>query len=112
MKTFLSIGAGPGIGFATAERFAKENFQVILAARNAVRTHELAEKLKSKGYKAEVQKVDSGDPESVAALIAAGRHSCVGARVVRGLPGKRDSRRDGDGCYTGVAGFEGSRGGG
>jgi NAD(P)-dependent dehydrogenase (short-subunit alcohol dehydrogenase family) len=26
MKTFLSIGAGPGMGFATAERFAKEGF--------------------------------------------------------------------------------------
>ena len=35
MKTFLSIGAGPGMGFATADRFAKEGFQVVLAARSA-----------------------------------------------------------------------------
>ena len=27
MKTFLSIGSGPGMGLATAERFAKEDFR-------------------------------------------------------------------------------------
>jgi short-subunit dehydrogenase len=70
MKTFLSIGAGPGMGFATAERFAKEGFQIVLAARNAVKTQQLADKLKSKGYKAEVRTVDSSDPEGVAKLVA------------------------------------------
>ena len=35
MKTFLSIGSGPGMGFATAERFAREGFQVVLSARDA-----------------------------------------------------------------------------
>jgi NAD(P)-dependent dehydrogenase (short-subunit alcohol dehydrogenase family) len=70
MKTLLSIGAGPGMGFATAERFAKEGFQVVLAARNAAKTQELAEKLRSKGYKAEARKVDSSDPKSVADLVA------------------------------------------
>ena len=33
MSTFLSIGSGPGMGFATAERFAKEGFQVVLLTR-------------------------------------------------------------------------------
>jgi NAD(P)-dependent dehydrogenase (short-subunit alcohol dehydrogenase family) len=70
MKTFLSIGAGPGIGFATAERFAREGFQIVLAARGAAKTHQLAEKLKSKGHTAEARTVDSGDPESVAKLVA------------------------------------------
>jgi short-subunit dehydrogenase len=70
MKTFLSIGAGPGMGFATAERFAKEGFQLILAARNAAKTEQLAQKLKSKGYKAEVRTVDSSDPDGVAKLVA------------------------------------------
>lgn len=32
MKTFLSIGSGSGMGLATAERFAKEGFQVVLSA--------------------------------------------------------------------------------
>jgi NAD(P)-dependent dehydrogenase (short-subunit alcohol dehydrogenase family) len=70
MKTFLGIGAGPGMGFATAERFAGEGFQVVLAARNASNTRELAGRLKSKGYKAETETVNASDPEGVARLIA------------------------------------------
>jgi NAD(P)-dependent dehydrogenase (short-subunit alcohol dehydrogenase family) len=70
MKTFLSIGAGPGMGFATAERFAKEGFQIVLAARGATKTQQLADKLKSRGHTAEARTVDSGDPESVAKLVA------------------------------------------
>jgi NAD(P)-dependent dehydrogenase (short-subunit alcohol dehydrogenase family) len=70
MKTFLSIGAGPGMGFATAQRFAKEGFQVVLAARSAARTQELAERLISKGYKASARKVDASDPKSIAELVA------------------------------------------
>ena len=69
MKTFLSIGTGPGMGFATAERFAKDGFQVVLTARS-LRTQELADRLISKGYKASVRMVDAGDPASVAQLVA------------------------------------------
>ena len=70
MKTFLSIGAGPGMGLATAERFAREGFQVVLAARSVARTQELAERLMAKGYRASARKVDSADPNSVAELVA------------------------------------------
>jgi NAD(P)-dependent dehydrogenase (short-subunit alcohol dehydrogenase family) len=70
MKTFLSIGSGPGMGFETAERFAREGFQVVLSARNAARTQELADQLKAKGYKVDVRTVGSADPSSVASLIA------------------------------------------
>jgi len=70
MKTFLSIGSGPGMGLATAERFAKEGFHVILSARNAAKTKRLVEQLKAKGYGAEVRTVDTSDPKSVATLVA------------------------------------------
>src|SRR5262245_46613311 len=70
MKTFLSIGAGPGMGFATAERFAKEGFQVVLAARSVARTQGLAERLISNGYRASVREVDSGAPKRIAELVA------------------------------------------
>ncbi|MCC7254029.1 SDR family NAD(P)-dependent oxidoreductase [Hyphomicrobium sp.] len=70
MRTFLSVGAGPGMGFATAERFAKEGFQVILSARNAAKTQELANRLKANGYKAEARTVDTSDPSGVATLVA------------------------------------------
>jgi NAD(P)-dependent dehydrogenase (short-subunit alcohol dehydrogenase family) len=32
-KTFLSIASGPGIGLATARRFGREGYRVVLAAR-------------------------------------------------------------------------------
>jgi short-subunit dehydrogenase len=70
MTTFLSIGSGPGMGFATADRFAKEGFQVVLSARNAAKTRELADQLNAKGYKAEARTVDTSDPSSVASLVA------------------------------------------
>jgi NAD(P)-dependent dehydrogenase (short-subunit alcohol dehydrogenase family) len=70
MKTFLSIGTGPGMGFATAERFAMEGFQVVLAARSIARTQELADRLTRKGYKASTRKVDASDPKSIAELVA------------------------------------------
>jgi NAD(P)-dependent dehydrogenase (short-subunit alcohol dehydrogenase family) len=71
MKTFLSIGCGPGIGFATAERFASEDFQVVLSARDAARTQKLADQLRTKGYRAEARTVDASDPSSIVSLIAA-----------------------------------------
>lgn len=70
MKTFLSIGTGPGMGFATAERFAKEGFRVVLSARHEIRTKELADQLKSKGYKADVRIADASEARSITTLIA------------------------------------------
>jgi NAD(P)-dependent dehydrogenase (short-subunit alcohol dehydrogenase family) len=69
MKTFLSIGAGPGMGVAAAERFAREGFQVVLSARNSAKTQALVEQLKAQGHKAEMRTVDAGDPSSVASLV-------------------------------------------
>jgi NAD(P)-dependent dehydrogenase (short-subunit alcohol dehydrogenase family) len=71
MNTFLSIGSGPGMSYATAERFAHEGFQIVFSARDAAKTGELAERLGAKGHKADARNVNCGDPKSVAALIAA-----------------------------------------
>ena len=70
MKTFLSIGSGPGMGLATAERFAKEGFQVVLSARNAAKTQEFARQLNAKGLKADARTVNAAEPSSIASLIA------------------------------------------
>ncbi len=70
MKTFLSIGTGPGMGYETAARFAKEGFRVVLSARNAEKTNGLVEQLKAQGYSAEAETVDAANPDSVAALVA------------------------------------------
>ncbi|MEN3214053.1 SDR family NAD(P)-dependent oxidoreductase [Methylorubrum populi] len=69
MSTFLSIGSGPGMGLATAERFAREGFQIVLSARNEGKVRDLAEQLKAKGHKVETRTVDAGDPASVAKLV-------------------------------------------
>jgi len=69
MKTFLSIGSGPGIGFATAERFAKEGFQIVLASRNIESIQALNSKLIQQGFKVEARSVDASDPAKVAALV-------------------------------------------
>ena len=70
MKTFISIGTGPGMGFATAERFAKEGYAVVLAARSADKVRDLAAQLVAKGYKTEAATVDTSNGASVEALIS------------------------------------------
>ena len=82
MKTFLSIVSGPGNGLATAERFAKEGFQVVLSARKAPKTQVLADQLAAKGYEANVRTVDASDPSSVTALVAGVEMSFCGIEVV------------------------------
>lgn len=69
MKTFLSIGTGPGMGLATAERFAREGFRVVLGARQLDKTRDLASRLEAQGYKVDASVVDAADPASTAALV-------------------------------------------
>lgn len=70
MKTFLSFGSGPGIGLATAERFASEGFRVVLTGRNIEKLDRLADKLKGKGYTVETDALDVARPEAIAVLIS------------------------------------------
>lgn len=69
MKTFLSIGSGPGIGTSTAERFASEGFRVILTSRDTAKLAGRVADFASKGYTVESRKVDAGDLSSVHGLI-------------------------------------------
>jgi NAD(P)-dependent dehydrogenase (short-subunit alcohol dehydrogenase family) len=82
MKTFLSIGSGPGVSFATAERFAKHGFQIVFSSRNAAKTRALAEQLRAKGYRADGRTVDCGDPSSVASLVEEVERSFGGIEVL------------------------------
>lgn len=69
MKTYLLIGAGPGIGVATAERFAKEGFRVVLVSRSGKSIAPSVTALRNAGVNVEVETVDAGDPARVAALV-------------------------------------------
>lgn len=70
MKTFLSIGTGPGIGYETAERFAREGFRVVLSARNLDNLKVLVKRLEEAGYEAYAEQIDAADPQAIAQLIA------------------------------------------
>jgi short-subunit dehydrogenase len=68
-RTLLTIGAGPGMGLATAERFAEKGWHVMLAARNKSSLQQQVDTLKSKGFTATAHSVNAADAEDVAALI-------------------------------------------
>lgn len=69
MKTFLSIGSGPGIGIASATRFAREGFRVVLTSRNKHYVSGQVEALKAAGLQAEGRHVDASDINSINELI-------------------------------------------
>lgn len=69
MKTFLSIGSGPGIGAATAERFAREGYRLVLTSRDLRKLNNRADMLAAEGYEVETRSVDAGDLAGVATLV-------------------------------------------
>lgn len=70
-KTLLTIGAGPGIGLATARRFASEGYRVVLASRDPQRLRQRLAGTAAADFV--FDRVDAADPKDVAALVA--RHA-------------------------------------
>ena len=68
-KTYLIVGVGPGIGMATAERFAQAGYRIVLASRNTEKLEQLAEPMRAAGADVMVEQVDSSDAGQVDALI-------------------------------------------
>jgi len=68
-KTLLVIGSGPGIGFATAQRFAQEGYDIVLSSRNLKNLDTQAAALAQLGAKTSVVQLDAGKPQEVANLI-------------------------------------------
>lgn len=74
MTTFALIGAGPGLGLATARRFGSAGHTVALIARNAERLEEMTAELAREGIQARGFPADVLDIESLdAALYAAAK---------------------------------------
>lgn len=69
-KTILILGVGPGIGLATAARFAREGFHIIVAARDGERLRKLTQPLRDGGAEVIVETVDAGDPAAVSELVS------------------------------------------
>lgn len=68
-KTILVIGAGPGIGLATARKFAASGFRALLASRDGGKADALAAELRAEGLDAKGVAVDAGDVAGLTRLI-------------------------------------------
>ncbi|MET7746089.1 SDR family NAD(P)-dependent oxidoreductase [Streptomyces sp. NPDC005385] len=71
MTTFALIGAGPGLGLATARRFGSAGHHVALLSRNADHLDTLVGGLDSEGIEARAFTADVLDPASLTAALAA-----------------------------------------
>ena len=71
-KTALVTGASYGLGVTFAETLAGAGANLVLAARSLDKVQAVAERLRSAGHKALALKCDVGNPDDVAAMVAAG----------------------------------------
>lgn len=69
MKVLL-IGMGPGIGLSLARRFGRENFEIMMLARNADKLAAFRESLASEGIKARGFTCDLADSKAFARQAA------------------------------------------
>lgn len=67
------IGAGPGLGYAIAARFAREGAAVVLVARNGQRLASMVEELRGIGGTAHAFVADASDPEELRKALDAVR---------------------------------------
>ena len=70
MKLAVIVGAGRGMGNHIAERFAKENFRVVLVARRQNLLDEYAAELSAKGYEVFTHAADVSDTDSLTKMFA------------------------------------------
>ena len=79
MKTFFSIGSGPGIGLSTAKRFAQEGFHVVVSGRNTENLEHVRSQLAEAGCSVEAIPLDASDLQAVRSTILdiASRHGGI-----------------------------------
>lgn len=68
-KTLLVIGAGPGIGFATARRFASEGYRIVLSSRSMQKLQAQAQELGEAGASVICIEADAVKPAQVNELV-------------------------------------------
>ena len=66
-RALLIVGAGPGIGEATAERFGREGWTIVLAARSPRTLDPMVSRLIGQGVDAHGLVIDATDSEAVRA---------------------------------------------
>ncbi|MEL4887276.1 SDR family NAD(P)-dependent oxidoreductase [Pectobacterium betavasculorum] len=70
MPTIMVFGAGPGIGFETAHRFAQEGFDLVLASRDPAKLGDQLDALRATGVAVTTEAVDATDGRAVSELVA------------------------------------------
>ena len=70
MKTIVVVGAGQGLGNHVAERFAKEDFRVVLLARRSDALAEYQKEFEAKGFEVSTVACDVSEAESVKTAFA------------------------------------------
>ena len=68
-RHLLLVGAGPGLGFAVAHRFASGGYRVTLVARSKDRLGELASSLADTGAEINTIEADASNPENFGARM-------------------------------------------
>lgn len=81
-RALLIVGAGPGIGEATAERFGREGWTIVLAARNPRTPDLMVARLIGRGVNAHGLVLDATDPEAVHAGLRTADRLSGGLRAV------------------------------
>jgi 3-oxoacyl-[acyl-carrier protein] reductase len=70
MRTALVTGASRGIGRAIAERLARDDYEVVVAARNRAEIEEVVAAIGAAGGRGRALVLDVTDPQAVAAALA------------------------------------------
>lgn len=68
-KTIAIVGAGPGVGYAIAQRFGREGFKVALVSRTLSKLEELVKQLGADGIEAAAFTADVCDHASLAGAL-------------------------------------------
>lgn len=91
MPVLAILGAGPGLGAATARRFAREGFSVALVARDGERLGALRDALAADGVRATAHPADLTDPAGLRGALdaAAAVHGAVDVVQYSPIPGRR-----------------------
>ncbi|MGA5300326.1 SDR family NAD(P)-dependent oxidoreductase [Nucisporomicrobium flavum] len=84
----IVVGAGPGIGLATARRFAREGHPIGLVARTEARLARHAQELRGEGAEVEWAAADAQDPQALRTAVRdlAGRLGPAGVLAYVPLP--------------------------
>jgi len=69
-RSLLIVGAGPGIGMATAARFGAEGWSIIAAGRDAAALEARVAALRARGIEARALAFDAADPAAMAEAMA------------------------------------------